>query len=303
MNATSLNHALQRGWSWLGEQTPAHCSRRGWCAFQAGLFWMPSSALIGGLLLFLSLTLWAPLKQPRPLQRPLARVLLALATLMVVTTIAAAPALTLEQQLRLMNWLPFFWFFLAMRPYLSTPAARNRLAMALVAGTVPIAVLGLAQASWGFSGPWRALGGLLEWPLPALYGSRGAGVFPNPNFTAAWYAMVLPLAAAQVLRWRSASNAPEHNIAARLSLSVLVLIALALYVCASRNALLAAPLALVALSWRAFALPVLIACLSLAALLALALMGGTWGGAAGALADSARWLTGYLTPKFGAVIA
>ncbi|MBM5797396.1 MAG: O-antigen ligase family protein [Cyanobacteria bacterium K_Offshore_0m_m2_072] len=302
MNPTALNHAVQRGLSWLGEQTPSHCSRRGWCAFQAGLFWMPSSALIGGLLLFLSLTLWAPLKQSRPLQRPLARVLLALSTLMVVTTIAAAPALTLEQQLRLMNWLPFFWFFLAMRPYLSTPAARNRLAMALVAGTVPIAVLGLAQATFGFSGPWQALGGLLAWDLPELYKSRGAGAFPNPNFTAAWYAMVLPLAAAQVLRWRTASTTLRGWPLAPLSWGVLALLAIALYVCGSRNALLVTPITLLALSPSIFALPLLVICGSLGALLALALWGSGLGIAWSPAITLAQWATGNFNWKVAAMV-
>jgi hypothetical protein len=65
------------------------------------------------------------------------------------------------------NWLPFFWGFWGFQVYLGTPAARRRVALALVAGTVPVILTGLGQLWWVWSGPFQWLGGLIIWHIKA----------------------------------------------------------------------------------------------------------------------------------------
>ena len=251
---------MNRWLSWLDRHRPASCRPAGWRAFQLGLVFLPTSALVSGLALFASLTLWRPDAEPRPLSRPLARWLLALGVWMLVTTLASP--IPLELKLRLFNWLPFFWLLLAAPPYLATPMARDRFSLMVLVATVPALLVGLAQAGLGFSGPWQALGSLLIWDLPARFAAQGAGVFPNPNFTAAWYAMATPLAAARVLALPAGASQGQRSA----SWLLLLLLAVALVLSGSRTALSGTLLALLLLSWRQLWQPLLLAAGGLAAL-------------------------------------
>ena len=119
------------------EHCPPQCSKPGWLAVQLAVLMLSSAALISGLALLLALTLWRPRLQPRPLSRPEARWLLALSVWMIVGTGLSAVA-GVRAWLGLFNWIPFFWFFLAIRPYVATTAARQRLAFWFCAATVQI---------------------------------------------------------------------------------------------------------------------------------------------------------------------
>lgn len=257
---------MKRWLPWLDQQRPPSCSLGGWRSFQLGLVFLPTSALIACLALLASLTLWRPASQPRLLSRPLARWLLALGLWMLVTTLASP--VPMEMRLRLFNWLPFFWLLLAAPPYLATPAARDRFSLVVLVATVPALLVGLAQAVIGFSGPWQALGSLLIWDLPARFAAQGAGVFPNPNFTAAWYAMAAPLAAARVLTLPSTTGATQRHA----SWTLLLLLAVALVLSGSRTALSGTLLALLLLSWRHFWKPLLLALASLVSLVVASLL-------------------------------
>lgn len=259
-----------RAWQRFSAGAPSHCSIHGWRAFQAGLVLIPSSALLSGLLLLGSITLWAPQRQPKPMSRPIARLLTGLGVLMALTLAAGSPGQSLEHQLRLMNWLPFFWFFLAIGPYLDSAASRNRAALAITAGSLPIALVSLGQAGFGLIGPWQTLSGLIEWTLPAFHRYYGAGVFPNPNFNAAWMAMSLPLAAVLALQAQAKARTGGSRVESRIAWAVLLTLATSLYINSSRTALLAGVLSLLVLSWRAFIKPVCAAVGVAAAGLALA---------------------------------
>jgi O-antigen ligase len=255
------------GWlPWLDQQRPPNCHPAGWRAFQLGLVFLPTSALIAGLSLLASLTLWRPTAQPRPLSRPLARWLLGLGLWMLLTSVASP--VPLELKLRLGNWLPFFWLLLAAPPYLATAAARDRFSLMVLVATVPALLVGLAQAVIGFSGPWQALGSLLIWDLPARFAAQGAGVFPNPNFTAAWYAMAAPLAAARVLTLPASARAGQRCA----SWILLLLLAVALVLSGSRTALSGTLLALLLLSWRQFWKPLTVGLATLVGLSVAALL-------------------------------
>jgi len=236
----NLNDLLQLGVETLDRDRPPHVQRCGWRSFQLGLLFLPTSALFSGLGLLAALTLWRPEAEPRLWSRLLSRWLLLLSAWLVVTILAGGGSL--EIKLRVFNWLPFFWFLLAVQPYVATPDSRRRLGLMVVIATVPAVLIGLLQALFHWSGPWTGLWGLLNWDLPIRFAHQGAGVFPNPNFTAAWYGMVLPLLAAQTLVSRQ-----KH-----IANAVLVLVTIAIVLCGSRTVLSGGALSLLLLAWKRF---------------------------------------------------
>ena len=214
---------------------PPGCSRAGWVSLQLGVLFLSSSALVSGIALLLAISLWRPQQQPAPLQRPEARLLAALSLLMLLSTALSAKAGALAW-LGLANWLPFFWFFLAVRPYLATPQARQRLAFWLCAATVPVVVVAWLQHNFGWKGEWDALGGLIRWPMNDPI--TGTSLFDNPNVTGAWLALVMPFLALRALN-------RQQSIAQRAVACLLAIGSVAtLMLSASRNAI-----ATLLLSW------------------------------------------------------
>ncbi|MBM5801873.1 MAG: O-antigen ligase family protein [Cyanobacteria bacterium K_DeepCast_35m_m2_023] len=261
---------------------PEGCSRDGWRLFQLGLFFMPTSALLSGLALLASLTIRRPRLGQRPGTRPLTRWFMVLAVWMTISVLALPDSL--EIKLRLFNWVPFFWMFCAATPYLSTPQSRKAFCCSLLLGTVPVVAVGLLQALFRWSGPWTVLGGLIAWEMPARFAQNGAGVFPNPNFTAAWYALVLPMLAAIA-----------DSTATRLLLSTLVA---ALAMTGSRTAMGGAIGGVLLLSWQRFWKPVGALLAALATLTAIALRAP-----AGSLAGNlSQRMTGGLANKIAPML-
>ncbi len=159
---------------------------------------LASSAFLAGLALLLALILGSRGRRP-PLADRASGVLLAAAGLMVLGCFGAASSGL--AWLGLANWLPFFWGFWGFQPYLSTPAARRRVALALVAGTLPVILTGLGQLWWGWSGPFQLLGGLIIWHIKAGGNPSGrlAGLFDYANIAGAWLALAWPLTLAALL--------------------------------------------------------------------------------------------------------
>jgi O-antigen ligase len=207
---------------------PPGTSRAGWVSLQVGVLFLSSSALVSGIALLLAISLWRPQQQPAPLSRPEARLLAALSLLMLLGTALSAKAGPLAW-LGLANWLPFFWFFLAIRPYLATAAARQRVAFWLCAATVPVVVVAWLQHVMGWKGQLDALGGLIRWPMNDPI--TGTSLFDNPNVTGAWLALVMPFAVQRGLQ-------PHQRLGTRLLGWGLALSSVAtLVLSASRNAM------------------------------------------------------------------
>lgn len=217
---------------------PAGAPRWGWVAVQLGLFFLASSALLGGVLLLTSVVLATWRKGAVAYWSDgLNRVLLVVAGLLL-----AAATQAVSGQLAwwgLFNWLPFFWGFWGWQVYLDTPEARRRCSGWLVAGTVPVLITGLGQMVLGWQGPWSVAGNLVIWHMDAggNPGGRLSGLFDYANITAAWLALTWPLLLACVLRppwgWRQRGPA----------LLLVVLHGLCLWLTASRNAWATAVLA------------------------------------------------------------
>ncbi len=244
---------------------PAGASPLGWRCFQLGLLLLPSSALLGGALLFVAL-IQGSRGRPPALADPSVRLLLLIAALMLLGAAQASSGPLAWAGLG--NWLPFFWAFWGYQPYLATAAARRRVALVLVAATVPVTLTGLGQLWLGWRGPFSALGGLIIWHLHPGGNPEGrlSGLFDYANITGAWLALAWPLTLAALL---------QPGLGRRRRAVVLLLAAAlvaAVYLTDSRNAwgalLLALPVVAGPASWL-WLLPLLalgVAVLSLASL-------------------------------------
>ncbi|WP_259702676.1 MULTISPECIES: O-antigen ligase family protein [Synechococcales] len=213
----------------LNAERPVDAAPLGWRCFQLGVFVLPSSALIAGVLLLVALLLGSR-GRPQPLADPANRVLVVVAALMVLGCFRATSGWL--AWVGMGNWLPFFWAFWGFQPYLITPAARRRVALWLVAGTVPVIVTGFGQLWWGWAGPFQVLGGAIIWYLNAGGNPTGrlSGLFDYANIAGSWLSLAWPLALAAVLQ-------PQQGWKGRLpALAIAVSLVAALYLTDSRNA-------------------------------------------------------------------
>ena len=257
MNGAALLHRLD------GERPP-QAATLGWRCMQLGLLVLPASALLAGLLLLVSVVQGSRQRPPWWHDR-LNLVLVAVALWMLLAAVQA-PSGPLAW-LGLANWIPFFWAFWGFQPYLATPAARRRLALWLVAGTVPVLITGLGQMLLGWAGPWQVFGGAIIWWVspggnpPA----RLSGLFEYANVTAAWLALSWPLVLAAWLQysrsWRSGGRAA---LLWAISLAIVVAQVAAMVATDSRNGwgalVLALPVVLGPARWL-WLLPVLLVAL------------------------------------------
>jgi len=238
----------------LAEAQPPTASGVGWACFQIGLVLLASSALLGGLFLFVALILGSRGRE-QPLADPANGVLLAASLLMVIGAAGATSGWL--AWVGLGNWLPFFWAFWGYQPYLSTAAARRRVALMLVVGTMPVVITGLGQLWWGWSGPLEALGGAIIWHLEPGGNPPGrlAGLFDYANIAGSWLALAWPFALAALVQ-------PALSRGARgATLAIAAALVAALVLTDSRNAwgglVVALPLVLGAATW-AWLLPLLL---------------------------------------------
>ncbi|MCP9885501.1 O-antigen ligase family protein [Synechococcus sp. ATX 2A4] len=212
----------------LDSARPETAPPLGWRCFQLGMFMLPSSALIAGLLLLVALV--AASRRGRFLQDNANRVLLVVAALMVIGCFRATSGWL--AWVGMGNWLPFFWAFWGFQSYVATATARRRVGLWLLAGTVPVIVTGLGQLWWGWAGPLQILGGAIIWHIGegGTPDGRLSGLFDYANIAGSWLAVAWPFALAALLQ---ASQSWQRRSAA---LGLAALLAASLYLTDSRNA-------------------------------------------------------------------
>ncbi len=234
--------------SWLQVHCPVGAPRWGWVAVQLGLFFLTSSALLGGLLLLASVVLVTWHKGFTAYWSDgLNRVLLVVAGLILIgATQAVSGGFA---WLVLLYWLLLFWCFWGWQAYLETPEARRRCSGWLVAGTVPVLITGLGQMVLGWRGPWSMAGDLIIWYVAPGGNPEGrlSGLFGHANNTAAWLALTWPLVLTHLLESRLTWG--QRGVVLVLA----VLQSSCLWLTASRNGwgamILAVPLLLGPWSW------------------------------------------------------
>ena len=171
----------------------------GWSCFQLSVFCLPSSALISYVLLLVAL-FDGSLKRRDLYWREYWNYPLVLVTFLMLIGCIRSHTGWLAW-FGLFNWVPFFWFFWGLQPYLLTPERRIKCASLLVLGSLPVLITGFGQLWLGWEGPWEVFDGLIIWfvspggePLGRL-----SGLFDYANITAAWLSGVWPFCLASVL--------------------------------------------------------------------------------------------------------
>ncbi len=171
----------------------------GWISFQIGLICLPSSALISYIFLFVALLKGSCSSRDLYWKEYWNYPLILISFLMLVGCIRSQTGWL--AWLGLFNWLPFFWCFWGLQPYLLTHERRKKCASLLVIGSIPVLITGFGQLWLGWEGPWKLLNGLIIWfiapggePLGRL-----SGLFDYANITAAWLSGVWSFCLASVL--------------------------------------------------------------------------------------------------------
>jgi len=98
--------------------------------------------------------------------------------------------------LGIFNWLPFFWLFWALQPYIDSKLKRKRTALLLIAGTFPVLISGFGQYFFNWTGPLEIFNGLIIWYQRPLGDHGLTGPFNNQNYAGAWLSLVWPFSIA-----------------------------------------------------------------------------------------------------------
>ena len=109
--------------------------------------------------------------------------------------------------LGILNWLPFFWLFWAIQPYINSQKKRKRTALILIAGTFPVLISGFGQYFFNWTGPLEILNGLIIWYQRPLGDNGLTGPFNNQNYAGAWLSLVWPFSIAFFIE--KTSNIPK----------------------------------------------------------------------------------------------
>jgi O-antigen ligase len=164
-----------------------------WPSLQLGLLVLPFSPLLG-LGSFVPGLLWLTARDWRSLGASrLNWAWLAFLGLMLLS--AAWGGNGVQNWLGLANFLPFVWLFAAFSRYLIHWQQWQRLVSLLVAASLPVVLLGLAQLYLGWHGPINLL-----WIVNFQYQAQGnppgrmSSVFPYANILASYLALIWPLA-------------------------------------------------------------------------------------------------------------
>tara|TARA_B100000700_G_scaffold93836_1_gene105871 strand:+ start:738 stop:2057 length:1320 start_codon:yes stop_codon:yes gene_type:complete len=230
----------------------------GWSCFQIGVFFLPSSAVISYIFLLVALFEGSFSRRDLYWKEYWNYPLLLISVLMLVGCIRSQTGWL--AWLGLFNWLPFFWCFWGLQPYLSTFERRRKCASFLVLGSFPVLITGFGQLWLGWEGPWQLFDGLIIWfvspggePLGRL-----SGLFDYANITAAWLSGVWPFCLAFVL------NPFIFGRNRVIPAAFLLAFVLAIILTQSRNAwgaiFLGLPLVFGSASWS-WLIPLLLICL------------------------------------------
>ena len=104
-----------------------------------------------------------------------------------------------------LNWLPFFWLFWAIQPYIDSKKKRKKAGLILVAGTFPVLMSGFGQYFFEWTGPLEILNGLVVWYQRPLVDHGLTGPFNNQNYAGAWLSLVWPFSIALLLEKTNSS--------------------------------------------------------------------------------------------------
>ncbi len=207
--------------------------------FFVGIFILPSMFFFAAILLLLSGILGSFLHRDKYLKDNFNKsffacgILIFISVLTHLTNINNPYSEILDSNLSLIgvfNWLPFFWLFWALQPYINSKAKRKKTALILVAGTFPVLVSGFGQYFFNWTGPLETLNGLIIWYQRPLGNHGLTGPFNNQNYAGAWLSLIWPFSIALVI------EKTNNNYKKAISIIFLFAIGLAAILTNSRNA-------------------------------------------------------------------
>ena len=144
----------------------------GFIFFILGIFFLPSSIVIGVLLL-LPAFLITSLSGNKPFFKDYWNLpFLIFGLFIFISAISQNYLLTNNYDsiwdtklslIGLANWIPFIWVFWASQPYLNSKSKRRSFSLILVAGTFPELITGFGQYFLNWTGPFQTLNGLIVW--------------------------------------------------------------------------------------------------------------------------------------------
>ncbi len=214
----------------LSGACPPGAFQFGWAAFQLSLFFLPSSAFLAGIFLLISMVLGSRSRTEPFLRDRWNWPFLVAGIFMLCGSFFAYSGWT--AWVGLANWLPFFWAFWALQPYLMNSFSRTRCAAWFVAGTVPVLITGFGQLWLGWEGPWQIFDGLIVWFVAPGGQPMGrlSGLFDYANIAGTWLAFVWPFSLACLVQ-------PSLKKSQRMLVLILAIsIVTALVLTDSRNA-------------------------------------------------------------------
>ncbi len=181
--------------------TKINLSKVGLNALYAGIFLLPSAPVFAGLALIISL-LFSKNNNPINFIREKSnKVFIVISLLMILSCIYnyfdstnfINKKIEYLSWLSLINWIPFFWLFWGLQPYLVNFKVRQLVAKLLVIGTIPVIFSGFLQYFFNITGPFEILNGLIIWYQRPLSITDGlTGPFNNANYAGSWLAIVWP---------------------------------------------------------------------------------------------------------------
>ncbi len=181
--------------------------------FIAGIFFLPSTLLLGILFLLPASIMGAFLQEKSFFKDRWNYSFLSFGALILISTFLQNyillnnfdtiwdPKLSI---IGLGNWLPFIWFFWALQPFLNSKKARLFFSIALLSGSFPVLITGYGQYFFNWTGPFETLNGLIIWyQRPIKIPGGLSGLFNNQNYAGTWLNFIWPFCIVFFLKKRN----------------------------------------------------------------------------------------------------
>lgn len=182
--------------------TPAS-DQRPWFCLQGWLATFALSPFLGALWGLVFLFDVGRHRGDQALRRPLTQALIVFALGLIFTGLMAEfPG---DAALGLAHFLPFILILVFLGETINTPSYLRPMATWVVFSSLPVAIIGLGQQFWGWSGPIRWLGIVIDWPLApgGMPPGRISSLFAYANDLAAYLVVVWILALGLLLEKRA----------------------------------------------------------------------------------------------------
>ena len=208
--------------------------------FLIGLFFLPSSTFLGCLFLLPAGILGSFNNKENYFKSRWNQIFFSCGIVMVINTFLQNYILNNDYKdiwepnssiLGLTNWIPFFWLFWSLQPYLNSNLKRKCAAMVVISGTLPVIITGFGQYFFGWYGPFSFLNGLIVWyQKPITINDGLTGLFNHANYTGSWLNYIWPFCIALFL------EKTQNNFKKTISICFLTSVGIASFLTNSRNA-------------------------------------------------------------------